>query len=75
LVLNGSGQLGGSSTRAPPAYRQTLAETQKEIAEEEGLAPVLAWVKDLIDQVIAQEFGAPALEFTWSAEATIAILQ
>jgi hypothetical protein len=50
---------------------RATAETQKEIAEEEGLAPILAWVKDLIDQIIAQEFDAPDLEFAWSAEPSI----
>ncbi len=60
---------------SPQALTQQMnratAETQKEIAEEEGLAPILAWVKDLIDQIIAQEFDAPDLEFSWSAEPSI----
>jgi hypothetical protein len=60
---------------SPQALTQQMnratAETQKEIAEEEGLAPVLAWVKDLIDSVIAQEFNAPDLEFAFSAEASV----
>ncbi len=46
----------------------------------EGLAPLLHWVKHLIDQVIAEEFGVGDLEFAWdqdrdadpSATATIA---
>ncbi len=60
---------------SPQALTQQVnratAETQKEIAEEEGLAPILAWVKDLIDCVIAGEFDAPDLEFTWSADPSI----
>ncbi|MGH7736895.1 MAG: phage portal protein, partial [Candidatus Tyrphobacter sp.] len=60
---------------SPQALTQQMnratAETQKEISEEEGLAPVLAWVKDLIDSVIAQEFAAPDLEFSFSAEASV----
>ena len=28
-------------------------------------------MKDLIDQIIAQEFDAPDLEFAWSAEPSI----
>ncbi|MFZ0729093.1 MAG: phage portal protein [Methylovirgula sp.] len=60
---------------SPQALTQQMnratAETQKEISEEEGLAPVLAWVKDLIDSIIAQEFAAPDLEFTFSAEAGV----
>ncbi|MET7242487.1 phage portal protein [Methylobacterium sp. EM32] len=47
------------------------ADTQKEIAEEEGLAPLLDWVKDLIDDVIADEFGLPELEFAWAEDAQI----
>ena len=60
---------------SPQALTQQVnratAQTQKELSEEEGLAPVLAWVKDLIDQIIAREFAAPDLEFTWSAEPAI----
>jgi hypothetical protein len=60
---------------SPQALTQQMnratAETQKDLAEEEGLAPVLAWVKDLIDSVIAQEFNAPDLEFAFSAEASV----
>jgi hypothetical protein len=60
---------------SPQALTQQMnratAETQKEMSEEEGLAPVLAWVKDLIDQIIAQEFGASDLEFSWSADPSI----
>jgi hypothetical protein len=60
---------------SPQALTQQMnratAQTQKEMSEEEGLAPILAWVKDLIDQVIAQEFDAPDLEFAWSAEPSI----
>jgi hypothetical protein len=51
--------------------KRATAETQKDLAEEEGLAPVLAWVKDLINSVIAQEFNAPDLEFAFSAEASV----
>ncbi len=56
---------------SPQALTQTMnratADTQKELAEEEGLAPILAWVKSLIDDVLANEFDAPDLEFIWSA--------
>ena len=40
---------------------------RKELAEEEGLAPILAWAKTLIDDILAAEFDAPDLEFVWSA--------
>jgi hypothetical protein len=60
---------------SPQALTQQMnratAQTQKEMSEEEGLAPILAWVKDLIDQIIGQEFDAPDLEFAWSAEPSI----
>ncbi|VFU10245.1 phage portal protein [Methylocella tundrae] len=56
---------------SPQALTQTLnratAETQKDLAEEEGLAPILAWVKALIDDILANELDAPDLEFIWSA--------
>ena len=55
---------------SPQALTQTVnratAETQKELAEEEGLAPILAWAKALIDDILASEFDAPDLEFVWS---------
>ncbi|MHB8885825.1 MAG: hypothetical protein ACYC5H_12260 [Methylovirgula sp.] len=50
---------------------RATAETQKELAEEEGLTPILNWVKSLIDDVIAQEFQSADLEFSWSNEASI----
>jgi len=55
---------------SPQALTQTMnratAETQKEIAEEEGLAPILTWAKGLIDDILAIEFDAPDLEFVWT---------
>jgi hypothetical protein len=54
---------------SPQALTQTVnratAETQKELAEEEGLSPILGWVKSLIDDILANEFDAPDLEFVW----------
>lgn len=47
---------------------RATAETQKELSEEEGLLPVLGWVKGLIDDVIATEFDAPDLEFAWQSD-------
>ena len=41
------------------------ADTQKQLSEEEGLEPILLWIKALIDDVIAYEFGASDLAFTW----------
>ena len=50
---------------------RATAEVQKVLAEEEGFAPVLAWVKALVDDVLAAEFDAPDLEFAWSPSATV----
>ena len=47
---------------------RATAETAKESAEQEGLAPTLGWVKRLIDRLIAQDFGAPDLEFQWKTD-------
>ncbi|HXW72399.1 MAG TPA: phage portal protein [Methylocella sp.] len=55
---------------SPQALTQTInratAETQKQLAEEEGLAPILAWTKSLIDDILTSEFEAPDLEFVWT---------
>ncbi|MGO9007604.1 MAG: hypothetical protein ACLQIQ_08645 [Beijerinckiaceae bacterium] len=50
---------------------RATAQTQKELSQEEGLAPVLAWVKGLVDDIIADEFSAPDLEFIWSADPSL----
>ena len=49
---------------------RATAEVQKTLAEEEGFAPILAWVKALIDDVLAREFSAD-LEFAWTPTETI----
>jgi hypothetical protein len=62
------------STSPQPFIKQmnrASAETQKEISQEEGLEPVLDWIKALIDDVIANEFGAPDLEFGWAEDQEI----
>ena len=60
---------------SPQALVQTMnratAEVQKHLAEEEGLAPILQWVKALIDDLLASEFAAADLEFAWTPSATI----
>ncbi|WP_244633206.1 phage portal protein [Methylobacterium radiotolerans] len=47
------------------------ADTQKELAEEEGLAPLLDWIKGVLDEVIADDLGAPELEFAWQEDEQI----
>jgi len=44
---------------------RATAGTQKEQAEEEGLVPILQWVKHLIDPIVAVELGQPDVEFVW----------
>lgn len=51
-----------------PFVRQVnraTAQTSQEAALEEGLAPLMGWVKDVMDLIIAKDFGTPDLEFTW----------
>ena len=50
---------------------RATAEVQKTMAEEEGFAPILAWVKALVDDVLAREFDAGDLEFNWTPTETI----
>ena len=45
---------------------RATAETAQEAALEEGLAPLMIWVKRLIDNVIQRRMGHPDLEFAWS---------
>lgn len=47
---------------------RATAQTAKEAATEEGLAPTQHWVKQMMDFVIATEFNAPDLEFDWAEE-------
>lgn len=47
------------------SLNRATAETQKDLAEEEGLSPILAWVKALIEDILAVEFDAADLEFVW----------
>ncbi len=49
---------------------RVTAEVQKTLSEEEGLAPILAWIKALVDEVLADEFD-PGLAFTWSPTGSI----
>ncbi len=54
---------------------RATAEVQKTLSEEEGLAPVLAWVKALVDEVLAAEFGLADAEFAWTPTETVDPLQ
>jgi hypothetical protein len=39
-----------------------------EQSEAEGLEPTKEWVKDLIDEILADEFASPDLELSWLDE-------
>ena len=54
---------------------RATAESEKDRAEQEGLAPLQMWVKNLLDRIIAEDFGAPDLEFTWFDDASTDPLQ
>lgn len=44
---------------------RATAETAKESADGEGLAPLMRWVKSLIDFIIENVFGIADVEFVW----------
>ena len=57
------------SVSPTPFTKQTnraTAESVHQAALQEGLAPLQNWVKALIDRVLAEDFAAPDLEFTWN---------
>jgi hypothetical protein len=45
---------------------RATAETAQETALEEGLAPLMGWVKRMVDTVIQDRMGQEDLEFSWS---------
>lgn len=47
---------------------RATAETAQETAIQDGLSPIMGWVKSLIDTVILEDFEAPELEFLWVEE-------
>ena len=59
----------------PPQWAVKLmnratADNQSAQSEEEGLEPTKEWVKDLIDEIITEEFSSPDLELIWLDEDT-----
>ncbi len=57
----------------PPQWAVKLmnratADNQSAQAEDEGLEPTKEWVKDLVDEIIAEEFSSPDLELAWLDE-------
>jgi hypothetical protein len=53
---------------AVKAMNRATAQNQSEQAEAEGLEPTKEWVKDLIDEIVAEEFASPDLELAWLDE-------
>ena len=49
---------------------RATSETQKDMADQEGLLPILAWIKRLCDHIIVM-LGGEGLEFVWNAESVI----
>jgi len=60
---------------SPQALTQTMnratAETQKDLSKEEGLSPILGWVKGLVDDVLSTELDGNDLEFCWCTDSQI----
>lgn len=50
---------------------RATAEVSAATAMEEGLAPVMIWVKNTMDGIIANLFDAPDLEFDWVEEVNL----
>jgi len=53
-------------TAFTPQVNRATAQTAQEAALNEGLAPLMGWVKRLIDSVIQRRMGQNDLEFAWS---------
>jgi len=47
---------------------RATADNQSAQAEDEGLEPTKEWVKDLVDEIITDEFASPDLELVWLSE-------
>lgn len=50
---------------------RATAGTAQEAALAEGLAPIMLWVKNLLDRIIAQWLGHPDYEFVWDDDEDI----
>ena len=62
------------SVSPTPFTKQTnraTAESVHQAALQEGLFPLQNWVKGLIDRVLAEDFDAPDLEFSWNDDPAI----
>lgn len=50
---------------------RATAGTQKEQSDEEGLGPILQWVKSLIDDILKTELKSADLEFSWTDDTQV----
>ena len=50
---------------------RAVAATAQEAALQEGLAPLMQWIKDLMNYIIRRFFGFEDLEFVWEEEKDI----
>ena len=50
---------------------RSTAETQQDMAKEEGLLPLMRFQKSVMDRIITDFFGADDLEWAWQQEASI----
>ena len=50
---------------------RATGETQKEMAEEGGLRPILNWVKRLIDRVLVEDFGERGVELVCGQDSAL----
>lgn len=53
-------------TAFTPQVNRATAQSAQEAALEEGLAPLIGWVKRLLDDLIQNKMGHVDLEFAWS---------
>ncbi len=53
-------------TAFTPQVNRATAQTAQESAAEEGLAPLIGWVKRFVDDVIQSRMGHIDLEFAWA---------
>jgi hypothetical protein len=59
-----------SPTALVKQTNRAVADSVQKAALSEGLAPVMMWVKALMDRILRDCFDAPDLEFVWSDEAS-----
>jgi len=54
---------------------RSTSETAQKMAQEEGLEPLLRWIKNLMDFIIWKYYGFTGIEFEWQAKEETAPLE